>query len=228
MAVLQTIVPCGSSSCSPRPSWAECVTGRRRATILPSVTSFAASMNSVAPGALPNAMTGACATCATARVLLGRPTHRKSADKTAAKPRLRLRCCLSSGNTQCRKRSNCDDPRQGNGPRATSTSQPVQSPCPHHHTPAPRCHQARPSRRPPTHAAHGTVRSPGEDPHVVTSDPDRLAPESSPPAASRPRRHRRRSASPRPYEYRYLPEAPEITSLASVAEFLSVSGIRKY
>jgi hypothetical protein len=172
-----TIFPCGSSSCSPRPSWAECGTGRRRVTILRSVTSFAACMPTIAPGALFNVMAGACTGCAPARALHHRPARRITIDKTAAKPPprlwsrlrlrprrwprlrrgLRLRCRLSSANAQHRRRSNSDDPRHATSPPATSTSQPIGSARPRHHTPALRCHLSSPAfRRQP---APGTTQS---------------------------------------------------------------------
>jgi hypothetical protein len=174
------IFPCGSSSSSPRPSWAECVTGRRRATILPRMTSFAACMPTIAPGALCSVMAGACTGWATARALLDRPARLTTSDKPATKPRprpqlwpqprpglrlwFRIGCRLSSGNAQRRRRSNSDDPRRATsppatGPRATSTSQPASSPRPRHQTPAPtpRCHLPDPaSRRLP---APGTAQS---------------------------------------------------------------------
>jgi hypothetical protein len=167
-----TIFPCGSSNYSPRASWAECVTGRRRVTILPSVTSFAANMLAIAPGVSLSVIAGACATARA--LLLDRPARRRTADKTA--PRLRLRCPLSSGNAQRRRRSHSDDPRHGTIPRATGTSQPVQSPCPRHHPPAPRCHPPGPATRrlPASGTAQSAVRARTRTrPHRIRTDPRR-------------------------------------------------------
>jgi hypothetical protein len=146
---------------------------RRRVIILRSVTSFAAYMPTIALGALCSVMGGACVSCAPARALLDRPARRTTAGKLRlwSRPRLwsrlqlwsRLRCHLSSGNAQRRRRSNSDDPRCATSPRttrprATSTSQPVSSPCLGHHTLAPRRHLPGPaSRRLPTQGAAQSV-----------------------------------------------------------------------
>jgi hypothetical protein len=116
--------------------------------------------------------------------------------------RPRVRCRLSGGNAQHRQRSSSDDPRHGTSPRATSTSQPVQSRCPRHHTPAPRCHLPGPvARRQP---APGTAQSAAlarirTRSHRIRADP---------------RRDRRRSASSRP---RRIPRP--ITAVAVLAYF---------